>query len=149
MTPSVSLAATSTPNTPPQPMVPVVPAEYQAGVCNIGPEEIARRRWGGHVGLAITVALFVGLVVAGLPPLVRLILFLPAASAASGYLQAWLKFCAGFGSIGVYNFGGRGQTFAVPDDDARARDRRRSRQIGLGAAVIGLVVAVIAVLLPV
>ena len=44
MTPSVSLAATSTPNTPLQ---PAVPAEYQAGVCNIGPEEIAKRRRGG------------------------------------------------------------------------------------------------------
>ena len=146
MTPSVSLAAMSTPNTP---MQPALPAEYQAGVCNIGPEEIARRRRAGHIGLIITVAVFVGLVVAGLPPIVRLVLFLPAAAAASGYLQAWLKFCAGFGSLGVYNFGRRGQTFAVPDDEARAKDRRRSRQIGLAAALIGLIVAVVAVLLPV
>ncbi len=79
----------------------------------------------------------------------RLVLFLPAAAAASGYLQAYLKFCAGFGSLGVYNFGSRGQTFAVPDDDARAKDRRRSRQIGLAAALIGLIVAVVAVFLPV
>ncbi len=71
------------------------------------------------------------------------------ASAASGYLQAWLKFCAGFGSLGVYNFGRLGQPFAVPDDEARARDRRRARQIGLAAGLIGLVVAVVAVLLPV
>ena len=105
MTPSVSLAAMSTPNTP---MQPALPAEYQAGVCNIGPEEIARRRRAGHVGLIITVAVFVGLVVAGLPPIVRLVLFLPAAAAASGYLQAYLKFCAGFGSLGVYNFGSAG-----------------------------------------
>ena len=146
MTPSVSLAATSTPNPPLQ---PTLPADYQAGVCNIGPEEIARRRRAGHIGLVITVALFVGLVVAGLPPFVRLILFLPAAAAASGYLQAWLKFCAGFGSLGVYNFGRVGQTFAVPDDEARARDRRRARQIGIAAGLIGLVVAVVAVLLPV
>ncbi len=62
MTPSVSLAATSTPNTPLQ---PAVPAEYQAGVCNIGPEEIARRRRAGHIGLVISIAVFVGLVLAG------------------------------------------------------------------------------------
>ena len=41
MIPSVSLAATSTPNNTVQ---AALPAEYQAGVCNIGPYEIARRR---------------------------------------------------------------------------------------------------------
>jgi hypothetical protein len=150
MTHSASLAAASTPRTtPPTPVQPALPAEYQAGVCNIGPEEIARRRRAGHVGLVITVALLLGFVLTDLPPIFRLVLFLPAASAASGYLQAWLKFCAGFGSIGVYNFGRLGQRFAVPDDGARARDRRRARQIGLAAGLIGLVVAVVAVLLPV
>ena len=146
MTLPVSLAATSTPNTPLQ---PAVPAEYQAGVCNIGPEEIARRRRAGHIGLVISIAVFAGLILAGAPPIFRLVLFLPVASAASGYLQAWLKFCAGFGSLGVYNFGRLGQRFTVPDDEARGRDRRRARQIGLAAGLIGLVVAVVAVLLPV
>jgi hypothetical protein len=37
----------------------------------------------------------------------------------------------------------------VIDDASRAADRRKSTRIGIASAVIGLVVAVIAVLLPV
>jgi hypothetical protein len=69
--------------------------------------------------------------------------------AASGYLQAWLKFCAGFGSRGIFNFGQVGETHEVIDTDARARDRSRARQIGLASLAIGVAVAIIAVLLPV
>jgi hypothetical protein len=127
---------------------PTVGSGYQPGVCNIGPAEIARRRLAGHVGLAATVILFGVLVAIGAPHAVRLVLALPAAAAASGYLQAWLKFCAGFGSRGIFNFGQVGRTEQVPDPDARGRDRRRARQIGLASLAIGVAVAVAAVLLP-
>jgi hypothetical protein len=146
MTRTVSVAAASTPNAPIQPSLP---ADYQAGVCNIGPEEIARRRRAGHFGAAITVGLLIGLIALGVPPVFRLVVFLPAAAAASGYLQAWLKFCAGFGRLGVYNFGRVGPMSPVIDDAARAADRRKSTRIGIASALIGLVVAVVAVLLPV
>lgn len=130
-------------------MQPSLPADYQAGVCNIGPEEIARRRRAGHVGVAITAAMLIGLVAIDAPPLFRLVLVAPAAVAASGYLQAWLKFCAAYGRLGVYNFGRAGRTSSVGDDVARNADRRKANQIGVASLVIGLVVAVVAVLLPV
>jgi hypothetical protein len=122
---------------------------YRPGVCNIGPEEVARRRRAGHVGLLVTLALLAVLVAVHAPPLARLISILPAAGSASGYLQAWLKFCAGFGSRGIFNFGQLGESTSVHDADARALDRRRSRQIGLASLGIGIVVGIIAVLLPV
>jgi ferric-dicitrate binding protein FerR (iron transport regulator) len=128
---------------------PTSNAGYQPGVCNIGPEEIARRRRAGHVGLLVTLAVLAVLVVSHAPPLARLIAILPAAGSASGYLQAWLKFCAGFGSRGIFNFGQLGETTAVENADARARDRRRSRQIGLASLGIGVAVGIVAVLLPV
>jgi hypothetical protein len=121
---------------------------YQPGVCNIGLAEIARRRRAGHVGLAVTVAVLAGLIALHVPPLARLIVALPAAGAASGYLQAQLHFCAGFGSRGVFNFGQLGQVFEVADPAARARDRARSMQIGLASVAIGVAVGVLAVLLP-
>lgn len=121
---------------------------YQPGVCNIGPEEIARRRRAGHVGLLVTLAVLAVLVAINAPPLARLIAILPAAGSASGYLQAWLKFCAGFGSRGIFNFGVLGESTEVGDPEARARDRRRSRQIGVASLGIGIVVGIIAVLLP-
>ena len=128
---------------------PTSSAAYQPAVCNIGPEEIARRRMTGHVGLLATLAVLAVLVLVHAPPLTRLMAILPAAGSASGYLQAWLKFCAGFGSRGIFNFGPLGESTAVGDADARARDRRRSRQIGLASLAIGIVVGIIAVLLPV
>ena len=132
----------------PAPVTATTPNSYQPGVCNIGPAEIARRRKAGHIGLVVTVVLFVVLVALHVAPVVRLIVGLPAAGAASGYLQAALKFCAGFASRGVFNFGALGQTHDVVDAQARARDRSRANQILLGSLVVGIVVAAIAVVVP-
>ena len=126
---------------------PLTAIEYRPGVCNIGPAEIARRRRAGHVGLLVTVAVLAALVAIDAPPLARLILVLPAA-AASGYLQAWLKFCAGFGSRGIFNFGPVGDTQQVVDEDARARDRARANRIGLASLAIGVAVGVVAAVIP-
>jgi hypothetical protein len=122
---------------------------YEPGVCNIGPAEIARRRRAGHVGLLVALGLLAALLVLDAPPLARLLLILPVAVSASGYLQAWLKFCAGFGSRGVFNFGPLGTATTITDPDALARDRRRARQIGVMALGIGIVAGVAAVLLPI
>jgi hypothetical protein len=124
-------------------------ADYSPGFCNIGPAETARRRMAGHVGLIVTVLGFLALVVTGAPNWLRLILLLPAAGSASGYLQAWFHFCVNFGSRGVYNFGPLGTVQRVADREARARDRRRSLQIGLASAAVGVVVALVAFALPV
>ena len=94
----------------------------------------------GHVGLVATLAVLAVLIFIGAPPITRLVAILPAAASASGYLQAWLKFCAGFGSRGIFDFGALGQATDVADEAARAMDRRRARQIGLWALAIGVVV---------
>ncbi|HUG47181.1 MAG TPA: hypothetical protein VMP67_02090 [Candidatus Limnocylindria bacterium] len=124
-------------------------ASYRAGVCNIGRDEIARRRRAGHVGLALTLGGCVVLLGIGAPPLSRIVLALPAAVAASGYLQARLKFCAGFGSRGIFNFDTVGQSEQVVDEEARRRDRAKATQIGLASLAIGVAVGVVAVALPV
>jgi hypothetical protein len=123
-------------------------AGYQPGVCNIGPAEIARRRRAGHMGLGASGVLLLGLVAFDAPAWARLLVALPAAGAASGYLQARLRFCAGFGSRGVFNFGPLGPTQLVEDAEARRRDRARATQIGLASAAIGVAAGVAAALLP-
>ncbi len=138
----------ASPATPTEPGEPTSGDGYQPGTCNIGPAEIARRRRAGHVGLGATTVLLAGLVAVGAPRMSRALVALPAAVAASGYLQARLRFCAGFGSRGIYNFGELGQTHQVEDDDARRRDRARSNQIGLASLATGVAVGVLAVALP-
>jgi hypothetical protein len=125
------------------------PSEYEPGICNIGPVEIRRRRMAGHVGLVAAVALLTVLVVTGAPPVTRLLVAVPAAVSASGYIQARLRFCAAFGSAGIFNFGGAGDAVSVADAEARAADRRRALRIGISSAAIGAAVAVLAVLLPI
>lgn len=122
---------------------------YQPGVCNIGPAEIARRRRSGHFGAIATVVLFVALVAIGAPHWLRFIVALPAAAAAAGYIQAQMRFCIAFGSLGVFNFGELGPREQVVDRDARARDRMRAVQLMAACAGVGVAVGIVAVLVPV
>lgn len=139
-----AFAATSGSGTPSR----VRPAtEYQPGVCNIGAAEIARRRRAGDIGAIVAIVALVVLISVHAPPLVRLGVALPAAGAASGYLQAMSRFCAGFGSRGIFNFGQLGQTSSVADPEARARDRAKATQIGLASLAIGGAVAAVAVVM--
>ena len=121
---------------------------YRPGVCNIGPAEITRRRRVGHAGIIAPILVWLVFALARSPSGARLFAALPAAVAASGYLQAWLRFCAGFGSRGIFNFGPLGETQAVEDAGARARDRRKANQIGLASLLVGIAVGVVAALLP-
>ena len=119
--------------------------QYIPGTCNIGPEEIALRRRAGHVGSAVTAALGAALLRSDLHPAWRLTLALPAAGAASGYLQARQRFCANYGFRGLYNFDARGHEQPVPGAGTGDEDRRRSLQIAATSAAIGAGVALVAV----
>ena len=130
-------------------MGPIEVVAYEPGVCNIGPAEIARRRRSGHIGLLISAVLLAVLLLIGAPHWARLALVLTASVSATGYLQAWFHFCAGFGSAGVYNFGALGKVERVADPAARSADRRRSIEIGVASLAIGLVVGIAAFLLPI
>ena len=120
--------------------------QYVPGTCNIGPEEIAIRRRAGHTGLAVTAALATLLLRSDLHRAWRLTLALPAAGAASGYLQARRRFCANYGFRGLYNLDARGQEQPVARTHARDADRRRALQITATSAAIGLGVALAATL---
>jgi hypothetical protein len=121
---------------------------YQAGVCNIGPAEIARRRQAGYLGVAGAIALAVVLVVIDAPAVTRLLVALPLAAGFSGFIQARLRFCANYGWRGIRNLGGLGDTQAVLDGADRAVDRRRSLEIFGASALGGVSIAIVFALLP-
>ncbi len=110
---------------------------YQPGVCNIGAEEIRRRLNAGWIGLLVTLIGYAVLVASGVSPWWRLLLFFPAAASASGFIQARLKFCAGFARRGIFNFGNLGKANHVVDEEAMAMDRRRGNQIAIYSSLIG------------
>jgi len=123
--------------------------EYVAGACNISKEEEGLRLTAGWVGTALTVAAAVAFVALGVPAPWRLTLFLPAAMAASGFLQAGMHFCANYGMRGVFNVGAQvGSTQTVGSADFAKKDRAKALQI-LGLSVlIGAVAAAAGYLLP-
>ncbi|MEJ1229464.1 MAG: hypothetical protein WDM88_00705 [Galbitalea sp.] len=121
---------------------------YQPGVCNIGPAEIRRRRSAGYIGLAVTVVFLVVAFAFGWASPWRLFVVLPAAMSASGFLQARLHFCARFGARGLFNFGALGSEEAVHEAEYRRKDQRKAVLILVLSAAIGIVVALIAVLIP-
>ena len=118
---------------------------YESGVCNIGADEIRRRNYGGWMGLLITAVAYAVLVVSGVNPWWRLLLFFPAAASASGFLQARLRFCTGFARRGIFNFGSLGEAHQVVDQAARASDQRRGNQIAIYASLIGAAFALASV----
>jgi len=120
--------------------------EYVAGVCNIGPAEIARRRNFGWAAFAVAVILLAALLWSGVNPWWRLLVFFPATAAASGFLQAYFKFCSGFARKGIFNFGSLGQTNTIADEASKSKDKKKGNQITLYAAIIGAVVAIACVL---
>jgi len=124
-------------------------ADYIPGVCNIGPAEIAMRRKAGCVGVAVSAIFFLLIILFHIPPLFRLFIFLPASLAASGFLQAYLHFCAGFGFKGVYNLmKSAGQTESVQQAEFRAKDRQKAQQIMLFSLLIGFLFAGVIYFLP-
>lgn len=115
---------------------------YIPGVCNIGPAERKKRLQSGIIAAVVTLVLLVILVAIGAPKGWRLILVLPAAAAASGFLQNAFHFCAGFGMKGLYNvMNSAGTTDNVTSEAFRLKDRRKAQKIlGLSLA-IGIVAA--------
>jgi len=119
--------------------------EYIPGVCNIGRAEVKLRKAIGWVGLMITAALWIALKMAGVSAAWRLVLFVPAAIASIGFLQAAWHFCVNFGLRGALNFGPNvGKTDTVQEAEFRRQDRRKALQIISLSMLAGAVVAAVA-----
>ena len=118
--------------------------QYIPGVCNIGNEEIKKRKQAGWIGLIATAVLWALFVSTEVPHIWRLTLFLPAMMSATGFLQAYTHFCVYFGFANLFNFGDVGKTDSVEQAEFRAKDKRKAWNILLSSILIGLVVALIA-----
>lgn len=115
--------------------------------CNIGPDEIARRRRSAITASIATAVVAVVLIALHVAPAVRLLLWPLAAAAAVTWLQVVHRFCVAFGALGLQNFGRLGEHHAV-DPGLRAADRRRALQLIIEGALVGLVVTLAVVAIP-
>ena len=120
--------------------------KYIPGVCNIGPEEIKKRKQAGWIGLVATVLLWAVFIWFDVAVPWRLLLFFPAMMSATGFLQAYMHFCAYFGFGSLFNFGDVGKTDSVSQAELRAKDRRKAWQIIIYSVLVGAAVAFLAYL---
>ena len=120
--------------------------KYIPGVCNIGPAEIKKRKQAGWTGLIATVLLWMAFIWFDVPSAWRLLLFFPAMMSATGFLQAYMHFCAYFGFASLFNFGDVGKTDSVSQAEFRAKDRRRAWQIIIYSVLVGVIAAFLAYL---
>ena len=122
--------------------------QYVPGVCNIGEAEIRQRIRVGWIGLVVTVVVWALFDYLGVSWGWKLILFFPASFGATGFLQGWMHFCAGFGMKGVFNFSEKaGTTDTVSQAEFRAKDRAKAISIFIYSVLIGVIVIAIACLL--
>jgi hypothetical protein len=117
---------------------------YIPGVCNIGPAEIRARRSTGILGLATTIIFLVIFLLFNIPPVWRLIIFIPAAGAAVGFLQAQLHFCVHFGMSGLFNVGDDlAKHETVDQAEYRKKDQQKAVTIMVVSAALGLIVTLL------
>lgn len=117
---------------------------YIPGTCNIGPAEIKRREQSGWIGLILTIAVGAIFIWLDATPIWWLTLFFPATMSATGFLQAYMHFCAHFGLSSLFNFGDVGKTDSVQQAEFRTKDKRKAWLIITYSVLIGLTVALVA-----
>jgi hypothetical protein len=118
---------------------------YVPGVCNIGPAEIVARKRIGWIGFLATVLLWAACIFFGIAAPWRLLLFIPAAMSATGFIQAYAHFCAGFGMKGLFNFGTEvGKTETVQQQEFRKMDRQKALRIIGYSIALGVAIALLA-----
>jgi hypothetical protein len=120
---------------------------YIPGVCNIGKEEINKRKQFGIVGLILTVLTYFLFVYFEVSNGVRFLTFIPAVISAIGFLQARMRFCVYYGLAAMFNLDSLGKSNKVENDEFVRKDKKRARLIIYFSVLIGIVVGLIAVVI--
>ena|ERR1017187_3952485 len=120
-------------------------SNYIPGTCNIGNEEINKRRQFGIVGLILTVLAYSLFVYFEISRGVRFLIFIPAGISVIGFLQARMRFCVYYGLAEMFNFDSLGKSSKVENDEFVRKDKKRARLIIYSSVLIAIVVGLIAV----
>lgn len=121
--------------------------EYQAGICNIGEQEVTYRRRIVGWGVGLIAAAFYGLLVFfNFPLIFYIFLLIPVFISVHGFTQANNRFCTSYAKAGKYNMASEvGLTQDVisrikhKDDIARANALIRQSTIKTVIIVVPLV----------
>ncbi len=122
--------------------------QYIAGSCNIGKEEIRRRKSVGLLGAIATILGAISIINKYQSASPRLWLFIPAMVFATGWIQSKKKFCLAYGYMGVFNFGKAGAAQKVRSKEERDADRATAFSILTQAVVLAFAITGLIYFLP-
>ena len=123
-------------------------SEYTPGTCNIGPDEIKRRKTFAIAGFVFFLISLFGALGPHATHLTRLGVAIPAILFATGLVQARKKFCLAFGFAGTFNFSKVGKINKVASAQERSADRATALKILLHSLLIAAAMTGIVELLP-
>jgi hypothetical protein len=109
---------------------------YQAGLRNIGPSEIAKRRRYGIVAIGIAIVFGVAILTLALPVFTRTFVFFPLWVGVLSLLEAHLRFGARLAYSGTRSVQGTDATEAVDSAKDHAADREAARKLISRSALI-------------
>ena len=113
--------------------------EYQAGVCNIGPSEIEKRKNNFYLSLMGTIISIILVIFFASSQLWTLVIFFPLFITIVTYLQVRYRFCVAFGYLSVVNFGEKSNRQRIKNDENHKKDMRKVRIMFLQSFIISLV----------
>ena len=122
--------------------------QYISGSCNIGKDEIKRRKTVAAIGAVATILGAISIINKYESNYPRLWLFIPAMVFATGWIQSKKKFCLAYGFMGVFNFGEAGKAQKVRSQDERDADRATSISILTQAIVLAFAITGLIYFLP-
>ena len=122
-------------------------SQYQAGVCNIGPSEVARRRQVAYLGGALYISFLAFAILKDFSSIRTVTALFPAIIFSVGFIQSRRKFCLAYGLMGSFNFQKLGSLTQVEDQISLKADRTTAISILTQALGLALLLTSLAIAL--
>ena len=122
-------------------------SQYQAGVCNIGGAEVAKRKQLSYVGGLIFILFLLTAVFQDFSLSQTSVAMAPAILFSVGFIQSRRKFCLAYGLMGTFNFAKIGTLTRIEDRDSLKADRGTAISILLQSLGLALLLTSIALAL--
>ncbi len=116
---------------------------YIPGTCNIGKEEVQRRKRIMIASLAFSIIFMVTGQLLHFSPALKAVLFLPLATFILCAQQTYRRFCVAFGLKGLFNFEKPGNIHVTRNADHLKKDRALAWQIILISIISALVLTAV------
>lgn len=123
--------------------------DYIAGKCNIGKEQLQKRKRFLIKCIMVTVLFIVVFQWFHFNRTWRIVMIIPFSLTSIGAQQVIYKFCYVFGLKGYYGFGEIGKQLKIEGKDYLELDRKKSRRMIISSVLIGFFLTLIYCLLPV